>query len=251
MEKDLDNQVALVTGGTAGIGRAIALAFAENGARVAIFGTNPERGAEVVRSIHEAAKREDAARFYSVDVSQTTAVDESIKQVLNDFGHIDILVNNAGITCDQLLMKMTEKEWDQVLDINLKSCYNTCHALIRLMMKAKKGRIINISSVVGLMGNPAQVNYAASKAGMIGFTKALAKEVASRGILVNCIAPGFVSTSMTDKLSDAQKEAILKDIPLGYIGEPADIAHMVLFLASSKAKYITGQVIAVDGGMVM
>lgn len=251
MHKELENQVALVTGGTAGIGRAIALMLAENGARVAIFGTNPERGAEVVQVIQQSTQKQEAARFYAVDVANTTAVGEAIKQVLNDFGQVDILVNNAGITCDQLIMKMTEKEWDQVLDINLKSCYNTCHALIRSMMKVKKGRIINISSVVGLMGNPAQVNYAASKAGMIGFTKALAKEVATRNILVNCIAPGFISTSMTDKLTDVQKEGILKDIPLGRIGESADIANMALFLASSKSNYITGQVIAIDGGMVM
>ncbi|WP_068468469.1 3-oxoacyl-ACP reductase FabG [Candidatus Protochlamydia phocaeensis] len=248
--KQLTDQIAVVTGGNAGIGKAIALKLAELGAKVAIFGTNAETGAAVLAEI-QALSTGKEARFYQVDVAKTSAVEEAIKRVTEEMGAIDILVNNAGITADQLLMKMSEEEWDRVLNINLKSCYNTCHAVIRAMMKAKKGRIINISSVVGLMGNAGQVNYAASKAGMIGFTKALAKEVASRGILVNCIAPGFICTKMTESLSDSQKEAILKDIPLGYMGEPTDIANLVCFLASPLANYITGQVIAVDGGMTM
>jgi 3-oxoacyl-[acyl-carrier protein] reductase len=246
----LENQVAIITGGNAGIGKAIALKFAEMGAKVAIFGTSLERGAATVEEIKLLVKNSEVY-FFQVDVSQTAAVDEAIKKVIETWGQVDILVNNAGITADQLLMKMTEEEWDRVILTNLKSCYNTCHAVVRSMMKARKGKIINISSVVGLCGNAGQTNYAASKAGMIGFTKALAKEVATRNILVNCIAPGFIQTNMTEKLNDAQKEAILKDIPLGRMGDPLDIAHMALFLASPLADYITGQVIAIDGGMVM
>ncbi len=250
MKQLLKDQVAIITGGNAGIGKAIALKFAEEGAKVVIFGTNAEAGASAVAEIRSQTQTSDV-HFAVVDVSQTGAVDEAMKKVVEQFGQIDILVNNAGITADQLLMKMSEHDWDRVLDINLKSCYNTCRAVVRGMMKAKKGRVINISSVVGLTGNAGQVNYAASKAGMIGFTKALAKELASRGILVNCIAPGFIRTKMTDLLSDAQKEAILKDVPLGHMGEVADIANMAWFLASPLSSYITGQVLTVDGGMVM
>jgi 3-oxoacyl-[acyl-carrier protein] reductase len=246
----LQDQVAIVTGGNAGIGKAIATKLAEEGAHVAILGTNAETGQAAVEDIQRAAPQAKM-RFYAVDVSKTGAVDEAIKKVLEEFGQLDILVNNAGITADQLLMKMSEEEWDRVLAINLKSCYNTCKAVVRPMMKAKKGRIINISSVVGLMGNPGQVNYAASKAGMIGFTKALAKELAARNILVNCIAPGFIHTKMTDALSESQKEAILKEIPLGRMGDPIEIAHAVWFLASPIASYMTGQVLTIDGGMVM
>lgn len=247
--KQLENQVAIITGGNAGIGRAIAIKMAQDGARVAIFGTNQERGQAVVDEIKAFAPQD--SRFYHVDVSKTAAVDEAIKKVNEDFGTVDILVNNAGITADQLLMKMTEEEWDRVLDINLKSCYNTCRAVVRTMMKARKGKIINVSSVVGLTGNAGQANYAASKAGMIGFTKALAKELAARQILVNCVAPGFIETSMTGKLNEAQKESILKDIPLGRMGDPVEIANVVWFLASPLSNYMTGQVVAVDGGMVM
>lgn len=246
----LENQVAVITGGNSGIGKAIALKFAEDGAKLAIFGTNLEKGLAAVEEIKQATKNQNI-HFIVVDVSKTAAVEESIKKVIEDFGQIDILVNNAGVTADQLLMKMTEEEWDRVIDVNLKSCFNTCKAVVRNMMKARKGKIINISSVVGLTGNVGQANYAASKAGIIGFTKALAKELASRNILVNCIAPGFIKTNMTDKLTDAQKEAILKDIPLGALGEPIDIANLAWFLASSLTRYITGQVWAVDGGMVI
>lgn len=251
MERQLENQVALITGGNAGIGKAIALKFARDGAKLALFGTNPEKGAAVIEEICQFTQKPDSVRFYQVDVSQTGAVEANVKKVLEDFGQVDILVNNAGITSDQLLMKMSEKDWDQVLDINLKSCYNTCHALVRPMMRAKKGKIIFISSVIGLIGNAGQANYAASKAGMIGFAKALAKELASRQIQVNCIAPGFIRTSMTEVLPDSQKESILKGIPLGCLGEPSDIANLAWFLASSLSNYMTGQVIAVDGGMVM
>lgn len=250
MNQLLAGQVAVITGGNAGIGKAIALKFAQEGAKLALFGTNAEAGEAAVSEIKALANTPDIC-FYKVDVSQTLAVDEAIKKVADAYGPIDILVNNAGITADQLLMKMSEQEWDKVLDINLKSCYNTCRAVVRGMMKAKKGKIINVSSVVGITGNAGQVNYAASKAGMIGFTKALAKELASRGVLVNCIAPGFIQTKMTGQLSAEQKEGILKSIPLGRMGDPNDIAGMAWFLASPLAQYVTGQVFAVDGGMVM
>ena len=166
-------------------------------------------------------------------------------------GRIDILVNNAGITRDNLLMKMTEEDWDRVIAVNLKSVYNTCQALVRSMLKARNGKIINITSVVGLNGNAGQANYAASKAGMIGFTQSLAKEVASRGICVNCIAPGFIKTPMTGVLTETQKEAIIKQVPMGRLGNPEEIAHAAVFLASSLSDYVTGQVLTVDGGMVM
>lgn len=250
MKHSLTNQVAVITGGNAGIGKAIALKFAEEGAHLAIFGTNQATGAQALQEIKTTVP-DCKAHFYVVDVSQTVAVEEAFKKVTEELGPIDILVNNAGITADQLLMKMSETDWDRVLDINLKSCFNSCKAVVRSMMKAKKGRIINISSVVGLMGNAGQTNYAASKSGMIGFTKALAKELASRNVLVNCVAPGFIRTQMTDKLNEAQKEAILKSIPLGELGNVEDIANAVYFLASSMANYITGQVLTVDGGMVM
>lgn len=246
----LKGQTALVTGGTAGIGKAIALRLAENGAKVAIFGTNIERGALVVEEIRQLTQQ-DHARFYRVDVSQTKDVDLAVKQVLETFGNIDILVNNAGVTRDQLMMKMSEEDWDIVMDINVKSCYNTCHALVRPMMKARKGVIINMSSVVGLTGNIGQANYAASKAAIIGFTKALAKELASRQIRVNCICPGFIETGMTNEMTDAQKEATLIKIPLNRMGLPAEIGNVALFLASHLSSYITGQVFTVDGGMVI
>ena len=199
MKNLLLNQVAIVTGGNAGIGKAIALKLAEEGARIAILGTNAETGMAAVEEIKQLAPASQA-QFYTVDVSKTVAVEETIKRILEDFGQADILVNNAGITADQLLMKMSEEDWDRVLAVNLKSCFNTCRAIVRPMLKARKGRIINVSSVVGLSGNAGQANYAASKAGMIGFTKSLAKELAARNILVNCVAPGFVKTKMTEAL---------------------------------------------------
>jgi 3-oxoacyl-[acyl-carrier protein] reductase len=186
-----------------------------------------------------------------VDVADKAAVENAIQTILTTLGGVDILVNNAGITRDGLLMKMSEEDWDQVLATNLKSVYNTCQSLVRPMLKARSGKIINISSVVGITGNAGQTNYAASKAGMIGFTKSLAQELASRGICVNCIAPGFIQTKMTDGLTEGQKEGILKQIPMGKMGTVENIADAALFLASPFADYITGQVLAVDGGMVM
>lgn len=250
MDNLLQGQVAVVTGGNAGIGKAIAFKLAKEGARVAILGTNVQNGDTALAEFKHAHPFGEM-KFYRADVSKTAEVEETFNQITADFGKIDILVNNAGITADQLLMKMSEEDWDRVLAVNLKSCYNTCHAVVRSMMKAKKGRIINVSSVVGLMGNAGQANYAAAKAGMIGFSKSLAKELASRNILVNCIAPGFIKTAMTDALNDKQKEGILADIPLGKMGEPDDIANGVWFLASPVSNYMTGQVLIIDGGMVM
>lgn len=250
MNKLLKDQTALITGGTAGIGKAIALRFAEAGANVAIFGTNNERGNQVVAEIRQITNS-DNAMFVAVDVADTKQVEEAIKQVTGRFSHIDILVNNAGITKDQLLMKMTEADWDDVMNVNVKSCYNTSKALVRSLMKARKGKIINMSSIVGLTGNAGQANYAASKAAIIGFTKALAKELAPRNICVNCIAPGFITTPMTDALNEEQRKAVLSRVPLGRMGDPQEIAHAALFLASSLSDYITGQVLVVDGGMTM
>jgi len=248
----LKNKKALVTGGTAGIGKEIAIAFAKQGADVVIFGTNAEKAKQVLEEL-EQAKLFPEQRFGAeiVNVSDKKTVDEAIQRLLEHWEQFDILVNNAGITRDMLLMKMKEQDWDDVIDVNLKSVYNLCQALVRSMLKAKAGKIINISSVVGLTGNAGQVNYAASKSGMIGFTKALAQELATRNICVNCIAPGFIATRMTDALNEAQKEAVAKKIPMGRLGTPQDIADAAVFLASHLSNYITGQVLTVDGGMVM
>jgi len=246
----LKGQTALVTGGTAGIGASIAKELASQGAFVIIFGTNPERGSLVVEDMKKQPGCEGAL-FLAVNVSSFKEVDEAIKKALEVRPQIDILVNNAGITRDGLLMKMSEEDWDNVMDVNVKSCYNSCRALVRSFLRLKKGKIINISSVVGLTGNAGQVNYAASKAAIIGFTKALAKEVASRNIQVNCIAPGFIETAMTESLTEEQKSATLSQIPMGRMGRSEEIAKTALFLASPSSDYITGQVITVDGGMVM
>ncbi len=252
MHQLLKGKHALITGGTAGIGKQIALTFASQGASVAIFGTNKER-AEQVTSELATQKVSDDQKFLAeiVDVSDKQAIEAAIQDILEKWGVIDVLVNNAGITRDGLLMKMKEEHWDEVMDVNLKSVFNTCQALVRPMMKARSGKIINISSVVGLTGNAGQVNYSASKSGVIGFTKSLAQELATRGVCVNCIAPGFISTRMTDALTDVQKEGILKKIPMGRIGDAEEVAKAALFLASDMSTYMTGQVLTVDGGMVM
>lgn len=252
MQNLLKGKSTLVTGGTAGIGKAIAQLFTEQGADVAIFGTNRERAEKVVQEL-EALKRDPNQKIQMMilDVSKSKEVEEAIDKLIQEFGKIDVLVNNAGITKDNLLIRMSEEDWDRVLEVNLKSIYNTCRAIARPMMKSRAGSIINISSIVGLTGNAGQVNYAASKSGMIGFTKSLAKELASRGVRVNCVAPGYIATQMTEVLSPQVKETILTKIPLSRIGQPRDIAHAALFLASDHANYVTGQVIAVDGGMVM
>lgn len=246
----LQDKKAVVTGGTRGIGKAIALTFAEHGASVAIVGTNPERGKEVIEEMEKVRIfPTQVFQFKKVDVSNFSEVEMFANQLLGEWQAVDILVNCAGITRDKLLMRMKEEDWDLVIDTNLKSVYNTINAFIRDMMKKRYGRIINISSVVGIMGNPGQANYAASKAGMIGMTRSLAKEFASREISVNCIAPGFIDTDMTEKLTEEQKQGILKQVPMGRLGSGREIANAALFLASDESKYITGQVLTVDGGM--
>lgn len=250
MKDLLKGKKAVITGGSSGIGLAIASMFAEQGAELAIIGTNLERGHYAASSINEKLGQE-LVKFYQADVSKTEQVDDILKQILQDLGNVDILVNNAGITRDQLLMKMSPADWDEVMAVNIKSCFNTCRFLARPMLKARSGKIINVSSVVGITGNAGQVNYAASKGAVIAFTKALALEFASRNILVNCIAPGFVETNMTSILTEAQRASILSKIPLGRMGQPDEIAYAALFLATELSSYMTGQVITVDGGMVM
>jgi len=246
MLKLLENQTAIITGGTAGIGREIAFKFADHGARVAIFGMSRERGEKIATQLKE---RTGYGAFYEVNVTKKNEVASGTQDVIDTFGEVTILVNNAGITRDQLLIKMGEQDWDEVMTTNVKSCYHTVKAVARCMMKAKKGKIINMSSVVGLKGNPGQVNYAASKAAVIGMTKALARELATRGICVNCIAPGFIDTKMTEALSEVQKNQTLSQIPFRRMGTPKDVANGALFLASSLSDYITGQVLIIDGGM--
>lgn len=245
----LSGQVALITGASRGIGKAIALDLAQKGARVAVnYMGNKDKAQDVVDEIIASGGE---GIIVKADVSSNQEVTEMIKIVEKELGTIDILVNNAGITKDNLLMRMKEEDWDQVLNTNLKGVFNCTKAVIRSMMKQKKGKIINITSVVGLTGNAGQSNYAAAKSGVIGFTKSMALELASRGIQVNAVAPGFIATDMTDKLPQEVKEQLLVRIPLQRFGKTEDVAGVVSFLASSQADYITGQVISVDGGMVM
>ncbi|OEH85779.1 3-oxoacyl-[acyl-carrier-protein] reductase [Desulfuribacillus stibiiarsenatis] len=245
----LTNKVALVTGGSRGIGRAVALELAKEGAKVVVnYAGNEAKAAELLEEI-KALGGEGA--IYKADVSKAEEVNNMVDFTLETFGSIDILVNNAGVTRDNLLMRMKDSEWDEVIDINLKGVFYCLKAVTRPMMKQKSGCIINIASVVGISGNAGQANYVAAKAGVIGLTKTAAKELAPRGITVNAIAPGFIETDMTDKLNEEIKSLIAKQIPLGTMGKPEDIAHAVAFLSSDKARYITGQVLVVDGGMVM
>ena len=245
----LDGRHALVTGASRGIGRAVALALAAEGASVALNFAGNVAAAEAVRD--EIERAGGKAILVPADVSDEGAVEAMVKTVAEAFGSIDILINNAGITRDGLLLRMKEADWDAVLNTNLKGVFLCAKAVSKLMMKKRYGRIVNMASVVGLVGNASQANYAAAKAGVIGFTKAMAKEMASRGITVNAIAPGFIHSDMTDILPDKVKEARLAGIPLGRAGEPTDVAQAALFLASDQAAYITGQVLQVDGGMVM
>lgn len=245
----LVGKVALVTGGSRGIGRAIALKLAENGADVAINYAGNTAAAEEVKTAIEQMGRK--ALLVQGSVADTDGVQTIVNTVVKELGRLDILINNAGITRDGLLMRMKEADWDDVMHTNLKGVYNCSKAVLRTMMKQRSGRIVNMASVVGEMGNAGQTNYAAAKAGVIGFTKSLAKEVASRGITVNAIAPGFIATDMTSVLTDDQKAEMARTIPLGRAGQPEDVANAVLFLVSEGAVYITGQVLNVDGGMVM
>lgn len=245
----LEGKVAFVTGGSRGIGKAIALSLAEAGADVAInYAGNVAAAEEVAAEIRKMGRR---ALIFQGDVSKTEIAAEMMDAVVAEFGHCDILVNNAGITRDGLLMRMKEEDWDAVLNTNLKGVYNCTKAAIKYMMKQKSGKIVNISSVVGVMGNAGQANYAAAKAGCIGFTKSVAKEVASRGITVNAVAPGFIATDMTNVLPEKVVEEMAAGIPLKRAGQPVDVAKAVLFLVSDDAAYITGQTLHVDGGMVM
>lgn len=245
----LEGKVAFVTGGSRGIGKAIALTLAEAGAEVAInYAGNVAAAEEVAAEIRKIGRR---ALILQGDVSKTEIASEMMEAVVSEFGHCDILVNNAGITRDGLLMRMKEEDWDAVLNTNLKGVYNCTKAAIKYMMKQKSGKIVNISSVVGVMGNAGQANYAAAKAGCIGFTKSVAKEVASRGITVNAVAPGFIATDMTNILPEKVVEEMAAGIPLKRAGQPVDVAKAVLFLVSDDAAYITGQTLHVDGGMVM
>ncbi len=245
----LQDKVAVVTGGGRGIGKAVALSFAAEGAKVAVVSRTEANAQSVADLIN--AEHPRAARAYAVDVADSVATGEMGKQVLADFGHVDILVNNAGVTRDGLLLRMSDEDWDVVLNTNLKGAFNLVKAFQRSLLKRGGARIINVASVIGLIGNAGQANYAASKAGLIGFTKSVAREFAGRSVTVNAIAPGFIETDMTDVLNDQLKEGVLSKIPLGSFGQAQDIAAAALFLASDDARYITGQVLAVDGGMVM
>jgi 3-oxoacyl-[acyl-carrier protein] reductase len=242
---DLAGKVALVTGGTRGIGRSIAQTLRAAGARVALTGRDAERARAA------AAELGDGVAGFGCELADPTQIEAAVAGAEAAFGPIDILVNNAGLTRDQILLRMSESDWDTVLDANLKGAFLATRAVLKGMMKRKAGRIINVTSIVGLIGNKGQANYAASKAGLIGLTKSVAKEYASRNILVNCVAPGFVETDMTGALPVEARATLLQQIALGRLGRPEDIAGAVLFLASDMATYVTGQVLVVDGGMVI
>ena len=245
---ELENQTAVVTGAGRGIGRAIALAFAGAGADVVCVSRTEANSQSVADEVAALGRRSWAV---AVDVGDTAAVEAAVAKILEDTGGVNILVNNAGVTRDGLLMRMSEEDWDTVLDTNLKGAFTMAKAFMRPLRKADNARIINIASVVGVVGNAGQANYAASKAGLIGFTKSVAKELAKSGVTVNAIAPGFIATDMTDELSDKVKDAVKANIPMGEFGAVEDVAGAALFLASPAARYMTGQVLTVDGGMVM
>jgi 3-oxoacyl-[acyl-carrier protein] reductase len=244
-----ENQVAIVTGAGRGIGHAIAVRLASEGARVACVSRGAENAKRTADELNVA--RTDSARPYSVDVANHLEVQTIGAEILEDFGKVDILVNNAGVTRDGLSIRMSVEDWDTVINTNLRGAFNFVQAVQRSMIKQRSGRIINISSVIGLIGNAGQTNYAASKAGLIGLTKSLAREVASRNITVNAVAPGFIVTDMTSALSEEVQKSIIGRIPLARVGEPLDVGNAVAFLASAEASYITGQTLCVDGGMVM
>ncbi|MHA1571045.1 MAG: 3-oxoacyl-[acyl-carrier-protein] reductase [Alphaproteobacteria bacterium] len=243
----LKGKTALITGSARGIGKVTALTLARAGAAIALVDVM----GEVTAAAEEVRSTGVQAAGYTADVTNTEQITELVKQVVQTFGSVDILVNNAGITRDGLILRMSDADWDSVLAVNLRGAFVCARAVARIMLKQKSGRIINIASVVGVMGNAGQANYAASKAGLIGLTKTLARELGSRGITVNAIAPGYIETAMTAKLSDEAREALLKQIPLTRLGQVQDVAQAVLFLSSEQAAYITGHVLHVDGGMAM
>ena len=245
---DLTNKVAIITGASQGIGKGMAETFSKAGAHVACVSRNKDNLKSVADSL---IKNGGVASFYTCDVSSLDAFQNTIKEIAENHGSVDILVNNAGVCKDKLIMRMSEDDWNKVININLKGAFNGIKAVSQIMIKQRAGRIINISSIVGLIGNPGQANYAASKAGLIGLSKSAAKELAPRGITVNAIAPGYIATDMTDQITDQAKESLITKIPLGRIGSPSDIAASALFLASDEAGYITGQTLTVDGGIVM
>ncbi len=243
----LDSRVALITGGGRGIGREIALRLAREGADIAVCDVNRESLEEVKKDIESLGRK---CLTFETDVTKKNQVEDMVSKILDNLKKVDILINNAGITRDNLLVRMSEADWDAVLDINLKGVYTCTKAVAKPMMKQRWGRIVNIASIIGIMGNAGQANYAASKGGIIAFTKSIAKELASRNINVNAIAPGFIQTEMTKRLPENHKEEMLKTIPLNRFGEPSDVADVALFLVSDSSSYITGHVIQVDGGMV-
>ena len=252
------DQVVLVTGSTRGIGRDIALAFAKTGANVIITGRTPSAAQKISEEFRQQGL---AAVGFDCDITNLKSVEETVNKILDKYKRIDILVNNAGITKDSLLLRMSESDWDDVISTNLRGVFNCTKVVVKAMLKVsakggsasggKKGKIINIASIIGIIGNVGQANYAASKAGIIGFTKSIAKELASRAITVNAVAPGYITTDMTDKLNDQARETLLKNIPLGRLGQPRDVSGVCLFLASAEADYITGQTIVVDGGLAI
>lgn len=248
MERFKD-KVVVVTGAGRGIGQAVAESFAAQGAKVAVLSRNEQSCSKAASAINES--HPGAARYYAVDVADFDAVQECGKKILEELGGVNVLVNNAGVTRDGLLLRMKSADWDTVMDTNLKGAFNTVKAFQRNLMKAEDPRIVNISSVIGLIGNAGQANYAASKAGLIGFTKSVARELAGRKVTCNAVAPGFIRTDMTDVLGDDMQGEILKRIPLNDMGNVDEIANLVLYLAGPEARYITGQVIAIDGGMTM
>ena len=242
----LYGRTAIVTGGSRGIGLAVSYALAEAGAQVAVVGRNPERAEGVAGDLPG-----EGHAGYACDVADSQATKTLAADVESTQGPVDILVNNAGITRDNILLRLKDEDWDEVINVNLKGAFNMIRALARGMMKRRGGSIVNVTSVVGLMGNPGQTNYAASKAGLVGLTKSVAKELASRGVRCNAVAPGFINTDMTAELPESAVEALVERIPLGRLGEPEDVAGLIRFLVSPEAHYITGQVVAVDGGMAM
>jgi 3-oxoacyl-[acyl-carrier protein] reductase len=249
MSHSLNGEIALVTGGSRGIGRACALALGKAGAEVIVnYVSSPDKAAEVVKEIEAAGGKASAVKF---DIGNVEETQSAIDTILKEKKRVSILVNNAGITRDGLMMRYSSDDWDKVLDTNLRGAFITSQAIIRSMMKERKGSIIHLSSIVGITGNPGQAAYCAAKAGIIGLTKSMAKELASRNIRVNAVAPGYISTDMTESLTDDQKKAITDHIPLGRVGTPEEIAHAVLYLASPASNYVTGQTLIVDGGMGM